>query len=99
MGVLIDGGCKMNVHGQNGYTPLLNAVQRGHAETVEVMLEKGARVDVTNAYGQDALALSEQSNEATRAVLRQYLEHQEEKRRSTNGGGSEAGDRDYMSDR
>ena len=75
--VLVDGGCKMNVHGQNGYTPLLMAVQKGHAETVEVLLDKGANYRQTNAYGQDALALAKQSNEATLAVVQNFIEQQE----------------------
>ena len=75
--VLVDGGCKMNVHGQNGYTPLLTAVQKGHAETVEVLLEKGANYKQTNAYGQDAISLARQSNEATLAVVQLFIEQQE----------------------
>lgn len=95
--VLVDGGCKMNVHGQNGYTPLLNAVQKGHAETVEILLEKGANPFVTNAYKQDAVMLSENSNEATQNVIKQFIERQASAKSLEEQEALE--DDDYQSDR
>jgi hypothetical protein len=42
----------------DGYTSLMTASEAGHAQVVEFLLEKGAKVFIKNAYGQAAIHLA-----------------------------------------
>jgi len=42
---LIDGGADVNEKDDNGWTPLLKAIQRNHVRVVEMLIEKGADVN------------------------------------------------------
>jgi hypothetical protein len=54
----------------NSLTPLLLAVMRGQLETVKVLVEAGANVDVPDASGQTALELSNRLYKHQPAVAR-----------------------------
>jgi ankyrin repeat protein len=52
---------------------LFRAASNGHADTVEVLLQFGARVNATSEHGQTALAVAKQNgHSATADVLRSY---------------------------
>ena len=57
--------------GYNGYTPLHDAVARGHIDVVKVLLESGARTDIEGHDGKRALDLARSANNP---VLIQLLE-------------------------
>lgn len=46
--LLVAPNCEINVQNKLGDTPLHSAAWRGHAAAVELLLEKGARVDIRN---------------------------------------------------
>ncbi|GEM_PF-5475863 len=50
---LIDHGAEIDVHSHRGLTALCTAAGRGHAETVQVLLEKGAKADLVSSYRPD----------------------------------------------
>jgi hypothetical protein len=60
-------GVEINETIANGLTPLMVAAQRGHLKIVTMLLHAGAKLDVQDQYGRDALALAFQGGHA--AVL------------------------------
>ncbi|WP_370273038.1 ankyrin repeat domain-containing protein [Wolbachia endosymbiont of Oedothorax gibbosus] len=51
-------GVDVNFVGENGWTPLLDAVERDNVEVVEYLIEKGAYVNVTTEDGTTALHMA-----------------------------------------
>lgn len=60
----------LDYQNQLGQTALLLAAAAGHSACVQLLLERGANVDITDSVGQSALLLaSRNSHSATVAVL------------------------------
>ncbi|CAL8254722.1 unnamed protein product [Merluccius merluccius] len=59
--VLIDGGADVNMHEQQGYTPLLFAAELGHVDTFRALAAKQAKLDVTLPNLSTALHLAVRS--------------------------------------
>jgi len=55
---LITEGTDVNAADSNGFTPLMVAVQEGHSEVVNILLDLGAVFDVVNKDGFTALTLA-----------------------------------------
>jgi ankyrin repeat protein/L-ascorbate metabolism protein UlaG (beta-lactamase superfamily) len=56
---LLSSGAKINLRNENGYTPLMLAVKRGNLETVKLLTEKGAFLNVKDKdLGYTELALA-----------------------------------------
>ena len=55
---LLDGGVKVNLRGPNQNTPLMEAAYGGHAETVKLLLERGADLSVKKSDGETAWTLT-----------------------------------------
>jgi len=49
--LLIDNGANLDVTTPDGWTPLMNAAQKGHEEIAELLIDKGANVDPLHPEG------------------------------------------------
>ena len=59
--VLLDKGADVNAkRGDSGQTPLMLATLRGEADTVKILLEKGADVNIRGNSGKTALDIAEE---------------------------------------
>jgi ankyrin repeat protein len=67
--VLVRNGANIDRRGCGGFTALLLAVRGGHIETVKLLLEAGA--DVNIHQGEDAFGLAERNK---RGAIRELLE-------------------------
>lgn len=56
---LLEAAADPNALSAGGKTPLMGAVMNNHAETVRILLKAGARLDLTNEFGETAAALAE----------------------------------------
>lgn len=56
--ILLNAGAELNAKGENGYTPLMNAVEQGSLDCVKLFVDSGANLENTNDEGLDALALA-----------------------------------------
>jgi len=58
VGMLLDAGADINeVSGDRGYSPLMDAVQKGDVAMVELLLRRGAHTELKSKDGQTALIL------------------------------------------
>ncbi len=44
--LLLEKGADVNAKGEHGWTPLMEAANRGHSEAAKLLLEKGADVNL-----------------------------------------------------
>lgn len=69
---LIAAGANVNVHGEDGMTPLMLAAQWGFPEAVRVLIKAGAYVNARNNKGQSVLAVAiKDGDEDTERQLRE----------------------------
>lgn len=66
---LIDRGAQLRVTGRGGLTPLMLAGMRGNADTVKILLSKGARPNDTDSSGRTALIHSVRHPAVVRLLL------------------------------
>ena len=55
---LLHGGANINAADQDGYTALLAASERGHADAVNFLLSQGAHINARNKAGNTSMALA-----------------------------------------
>jgi ankyrin repeat protein len=58
---LLQGGAKVDAALQNGFTALMIAAGKGHAEVAQVLLQGGAKVDAVDKDGGTALMYAAQN--------------------------------------
>lgn len=58
LAMLMARGVKHDGVDPDGFTPLLRAIADGNVRTTELLLERGAQLDVTNRFGERAVALA-----------------------------------------
>ena len=56
--ILLNAGGDLDARGENGYTPLMNAVEQGSLDCVKLFVESGADLKIICDEGLDALALA-----------------------------------------
>jgi uncharacterized protein len=52
--LLLDLGLDVNMKGDMGYTPLHYAKKKGHKEAYRLLVNRGARADIPNEFGERA---------------------------------------------
>jgi hypothetical protein len=71
---LLDCGLDINAQGDSGWTPLFFSVFRGHVEFARILLERGARTDISSEFsGDNALHLAVEMGNIQ--AVRLLLEH------------------------
>lgn len=56
--LVLEGGSKLDIHGEHGYTPLHEAVLQGHIGFVKLLLEYGVDVTIKNDEGETSLDIA-----------------------------------------
>ena len=72
---LIEAGAEIDARGEDGFTPLLNAVGQGHVEMVRLLLDSGANPRLATIDGSDAFDLASSSDNLE---IQQLLEGRKE---------------------
>jgi len=67
---LIEHGADINKTDRYGYTPLHDAVNSGHIDTVELLLGYGARTDIINMFGSTPASLATKNY---RYIMAEYI--------------------------
>ncbi len=62
--VLLELGASVNIRGDIGRTPLIEAVSQNNADIVSVLIEFGANISETDDYGDTALDMAEMNNDS-----------------------------------
>lgn len=57
--LLVELGAPVNAAGENGWTPLHGAAYTGSDEIIRFLVEKGAKMDVMDRFGQTPLSIAE----------------------------------------
>ena len=71
--MLLNHGASVNVHCNQGWTPLQEAVCRNNVEICEMLVQAGARLTPANVYGISPLFTAAQSGQI--ATLRFLIKH------------------------
>ncbi len=72
---LLNAGADINAPGEGGHTPLMDAANYGNAQIVEVLLSRGARIDVRSSDGENYTALLLAVERGHTRVVRSLLKH------------------------
>ena len=85
--LMLEHDAYINLRDANGHTPLMHAVVYGHPRLVRLLLARGARLDITDNFGETAydrlLQGPSEKREEIRAILEKAIEAQQEEQEGT----------------